>query len=81
MPERLKKTNDIEGLDDIKEPEKANYDTLEFFCDEIVEKLSDPEIGLDEATTCYRKALRLTNEMETRITQLMTNLRDDIKME
>ena len=61
--------------------QEKSYDELEKECEDIIEKLADPEIGLDDATKYYKDAMKLTDEMEKRLSKLMATVSDDIKME
>ncbi len=62
-----------------KDLTKMTYQELEEESDEILKKLSDSQIGLDESAKLYQYGKEVSKEMEKRLSSLEETVKDTIE--
>ncbi len=62
-----------------KDLTKMTYQELEKESDEILKKLSDSQIGLDESAKLYQYGKEVSKEMEKRLSSLEETVKDTIE--
>ncbi len=62
-----------------KEIKDYSYEELEKEIEDVLTKLSDSELGLDESTKLYKYGKDLIVQMENRLTQLEKEVSDKVE--